>query len=296
MEFFKEFEIAQAEVFQWIRDEYRLHRMPTRRQRDVDAVNGDTWYKNYQIKECQTSNKSSFCNGFHVKHEQQMEKEEHAPEISELFDELDKKDKPTWSGGDGEKLHSPTHRADAGRINDKNMKLDQLFPVSDRRELSGSNYSPGQLNVEARLSAKQFWAKQQNAIHEIELKHQHLNDGNAKPLDLSENQLRATSSNGNFPPFTFNLDTSSDGDTKRSSVNGLNGHQQQQQLDDDQLDPMKKNDLFDELDQKLSKQEQQGLQMLHRVKRRDISAAVINRLMTQKNFDEFMKSDGEESN
>lgn len=295
MEFFKEFEIAQAEVFQWIRDEYRLHRMPMRRQRDVDAVNGDTWYKNYQIKECQTSNKSSFCNGFHVKHEQQqqkqMEKEEHAPEISELFDELDKEDKPTtWTD---EKLHSPTHRGGAGRINDKNMKVDQLFPVSDHRELSGSNYSPNQLNIGARLSAKQFLAKQQNAIHEIELKHQHLDvvddaDSQPTPSDLNENQLRATSSNVNFPPFTFNLDTSSS-DTKRSSVNGLSGHQQL----DDQLDP-KKNDLFDELNQKLSKQEQQGLKMLNRVKRRDINVDVINRMMTNENFDleKFMKSEG----
>lgn len=264
-EFFKDFESAQKEVFEWLRDEYRFRRMPTRFQRDVDSVNGDTWYKNYQIKECQSgSNKSSFCKSHH-------ENEKHAPEISELFDDLDKKDKATWS--DGEKLQLPTHRDgtdedDAGRINDKNMKVEQqqqhLPPVSDHREQSVSNYSP----IEARLSAKQFMVKDKNAIHEIEMKHQHLADDGRESsknmMGLSEIRLR-TSSNSNFP-FAFNLDTSS-GDIKRSADQMQTGQQQRRQLDD-QVE-QKKNDLFDEADEKLSRHEQQGLQALHRVKRRD---------------------------
>lgn len=235
-------------------------------QRDVDAVNGDTWYKNYQIKECQTSNKSSFCNGHHMKAEKERNP---APEISEMFDELDEKDKAaTWTN-DGEKLQSPTHRDDAansaGRINDKNIKLEHLFPVGP----SASNYNPVQLNIEARLNAKHILAKQRNAIHEIEMKHQHLaTDDDAKnPADklkeLSENQLDAASSNYDFP-LTFNIDTS-----KRAL-----GQQQKPRLDD-QLDT-KRNDLFDESDQKTSKQEQQGLQSLRRVKR-DGNDGLMNR-------------------
>lgn len=280
--------------------------MPTRLQRDVDAVNGDTWYKNYQIKECQSSsNKSSFCKGHHVG---QKENEKHAPEISELFDELDKKDKVSWStskeeANDGEKLQLPTHRDGlnnneddgAERINDENMKQQHLFPVSDHRDLSGSNYSP---NIEARLSAKQFLAKQQNAVHEIEMKHQHLatngdaRESSKKMMGLSEIQLRDTSSNSNFP-FAFNLDTSSSsGDMKRSSGQ----KQQNPQHFDDQVD-QKKNDLFDEVNEKLSRHEQQGLQTIHRVKRRDpseISMELINRLSKEK-LEEFLQSqsDGE---
>jgi CRISPR/Cas system-associated endonuclease/helicase Cas3 len=287
--------------------------MPTRFQRDVDALNGDRWYLNYQIKECQSSsNKSSFCKGHHVG---QKENEKHAPEISELFDDLDKKDRATWSttkeeASDDEKLQLPTHRdgfnnnvgSDADKINDKNMKAEHqeqeqhLFPVSDHRGLSGSNYSP---NIEARLSAKQFLAKQQNAVHEIEMKHQHLDtaddgrESSKKMTGLNEIQLRDTSSNSNFP-FVFNLDTSSSsGDMKRSS-----GQKQQQQQSlrqkqhlDDQVD-QKKNDLFDEVDEKLSRHEQQGLQAIHRVKRRDtsgISIDVINRL-SKENLETFLQS------
>lgn len=224
-EFFKDFEMAQKEVFEWLRDEYRFYKMPSRLQRDVDVVNGDTWYKNYQIKECQSSgNKSSFCKVHHV-----VQNEKHAPEISESFDDLDGKDIATWSTSvkerevsDAEKLRLPTHREslnsnnnDAGdfavRINDKNMKLkhqeQHLFPVSDHRD---SNYSP---NIEARLSAKHFLAQQQNVIREIEMKHQHLPDDDhrvpsEKLLKVNDIQLRDTSSN---------FDTSSI-DIKRSSL------------------------------------------------------------------------------
>ena len=270
-------------MFEWLRDEYRFRRMPTRFQRDVDSVNGDTWYKNYQIKECQSgSNKSSFCKRHH---------EEHDPEISELFDDSDKKDKATWS--DGEKLQLPTHRAgsdenDAGRINDKNMKVEQMPPLSDHRELSGSNYSP----IEGRLSAKQFLAKQQNAIHEIEMKHQHLarDDGqelSKKLTGLNEIQLRGTSSNSNFP-LSLKLDTSS-GDVKRSVGQMQTGQQQRQQFDD-QVD-QKKNDLFDEVNEKLSRHEQQELQAVHRVKRDggEDDAAIIDRL-SKEELEEFLQS------
>lgn len=278
-DFFKEFETAKKEVFEWIRDEYRLRRTPSRLQRrDIDAVNGDTWYRNYQIKECQGSNKSSFCNGQqHVGHEANR-----APEISELFDELDGKEKSTQS--DGGKLQAQTHRS--GGADGKNIQ--HLLPVGDHRELAAaSNYGP----IEARLSAKQFLAKEQNAVHEIEMKHRHLpadNDGEASEKMLNGNQLPGTSLNSNFP-LTFNLDTS-----KRSTS-------QQQKLAtaartpvqhfDDQLN-QKKNDLFDEVDEKLSKKEQQGLvfQPLRRVKRRDVNE--INRSMTnEKNdFDESLES------
>lgn len=274
-------------MFEWIRDEYRLRKEPSRHQRAVDAVNGDTWYKNYQIKECQCSNKSSFCNGQHAKYEQETK---HAPEISELFEELDRKDQPS----DGGKLQAQTHHTDSDIVDGENVKLQLLPTVTDHRELSGSNYSP----IEARLSAKKFLARQQNAVHEIEMKHRHLagdsdDDGRAPSNEmLSDNQLPAspvdTSSNSNFP-FTFNLDTSSS-DSKRSS-----GQQQKQrQHFDDQLS-QKKNDLFDEVDEKLSKSEQQGLQTLHRVKRREIDVNEINRLMTngEMNYEELFKSKDE---
>lgn len=294
LEFWKEFKIAQKEVFQWIRDEYKL---PLRLQRDVDAINGDTWYRNYQIKECQAGNKSSVCSEHkNVKHESGK----HDLEISDM---LDDKDKPTWSSSQVEEKdddsggrEAPTHRDKAddktvlGRNYDENMKLEHLFPVSDHRD---SNYSPNQLNIEARLSAKHILAKQQNAIHEIEMKHQHLEFGDSPLKGLSENQLRATSSNSNFPS-TFNFDTSSSG-IKRSS--GQQQPKRQQRRFDDQLN-QKRNDLFDEVDEKLSKKEQQGLQALHRVKRRRGDDDVeINRLETnekQFNFDEFLQShDGE---
>lgn len=198
IEFFKDFESARVDVFEWIRDEFRSGKQPSRLQRDLDAVNGDTWYKNYQIKECEGSNKSSFCNGQHVN----GAKASDAPEISELFDELDKPSKVN----DDEKLQEmPTH--DDQRINDKNMKLEHLLPVSDHRSLPASNYNPS--NVEARFSATQFLAKQQNAIHEIELKHQHLvasSDDQAAPKTVNENQLRAgASSNSNFPSHSTSI-------------------------------------------------------------------------------------------
>jgi hypothetical protein len=271
-------------VFEWLRDEYRFQRMPTRLQRDV---NGDTWYKNYQIKECQSgSNKSSFCERHH----------ENVQEISELFDDSNERDEATWS--DGEKLQLPTHHDDtvendAGRINDKNMKVEQqqqhLPPVSDQR----SNYSP----IEARLSAKQFLAKQQNAIHEIEMKHQHLpNDGREsteKLMGLSEIRLRSgTSSNSRFP-FGSALDTSS-GDVKRSADQKQTAQQPRQQLDD-QLE-QKKNDLFDEADEKLSRHEQQGSEEVHRVKRRDVVEASLGLIDgSSKALEEFLKdkTDGE---
>lgn len=257
-DFFREFETEQREVFEWLRDEFR--RMPTRLQRDVDGVNGDTWYKNYQIKECQSgSNKSSFCTRttYH-------ENEKNVPEISEMADDSNKKDKATWK--DGEKLQFSTHRDavenDAGRINDKNIKVEQQqhLPLeSDHR----SNYSP----IEARLSAKQFLAKQQNEIYEIEMKHQHL--GGREPpeklMGLNEIRLRSgSSSNSNFP-IDFGLDTSSS-DVKRSSNQMQTNERQNQQLDD-QVE-QKKNDLFDEVNEKLSRHEQQGLKEVHRVKRR----------------------------
>lgn len=284
----KDFEVSQKSVFQWIRDEYRLQQMPTRLQRDVGSLNGDTWYKNYQIKECQTSNKSSFCNGYHVKHEQQLE---HAPQISELFDDLDK---PAMSGrSDSKKIHSNGDDAAAERINDKtmkNFKPEQVAPVSDRREVVDSNYSP---KIGGLLNTKQFLAKQQNAIREIEMKHQHLSstdDAKTPPkeelMELNGNQLQGTSSNSHFP-FTFHLDTSS-GDT----VNGLNG---QPQHFDDQLS-QKKNELSDELDLKLSQQEQSDLPMLHRVKRDDANMDVINRLMTSRELENFLQSHGESNN
>lgn len=289
--------MAQKEVFEWLRDEYRFYKMPSRLQRDVDAVNGDTWYKNYQIKECQSSsNKSSFCKGHHV-----GQKEKHAPEISELFDDLNEKDKATWSttvkereASDGEKLQLPTHRESldnsnnivgdfAERINDKNMKLEHqeqhLFPVSDHRD---SNYSP---NIEARLSAKHYLAQQQNAIREIEMKHQHQHlpsDDHREPskklMGVNEIQLGDTSSNSDL----------SSNDIKRSL---LGQKQTNSKHLDDQID-QKKNDLYDEVNDKLSRHEQQGLQTLHRVKRRDtseINKEVIKRLSKEK-LEEFLQT------
>lgn len=293
VDFFKNFETAQTEVFEWLRNEYRSHGAPKRVRRDVDAVSGDTWYKNYQIKECERSDKSSFCNVAQLKHEQDKN-EKHAPEISELFDELNEKDKTTWSGQarDGRELREPSHRVDdndfAKRINDKNMKVEHLLPLSYHHELSGSNYSLNQFNAEARLSAKQFLAKEQNAIHEIEMKHQHLpsaadDEGtpSQNPVELNENQLRSASSNSNFPS-KLNIDTSS-GKRKRSPG-------QPQHFDDQSS--QKKNDLFDEVDQKLSKKEQQGFGTLLRVKRRDVNKNEINRMMEKESieFKKFLKS------
>ena len=165
------------------------------------------------------------------------------------------------------------------------MKQQQMLSaMSDQRESSVSNYSPNQLSIESRLSAKQFLAKQQNAIHEIELKHQHLDDKNEqKPADklmeLNENQLAYTSSNSNFPS-TFNLDTSSSMEIVKHSSG-----QQQISHFDDQLE-QKKNELLDEVNEKLSKNEQQGLlHALHRVKRRDIiNMDLINQLITKQNL------------
>lgn len=274
-DFFKEFEIAKKEVFEWIRDEYRLRRTPSRLQRrDVDAVNGDTWYRNYQIKECQGSNKSSFCNG-----QQHAGREANrAPEISELFDELD--GKPTQS--DGGKLQAQTHHSNGA--DGKNIQ--HLLPVQ-HQPVGGDHYP----SIEARLSAKQFLAKEQNAVHEIEMKHRHLpadNDGEASEKMLNGNQLPGTSLNSNFP-LTSNLDTSkrSTGQQQKLAAAARTPAQPTRHFDD-QLD-QKRNDLFDEVDEKLSKKEQQGLVALHRVKRRDVNE--INRLMTngKNNFDEFVK-------
>lgn len=273
-DFFKEFEVAKKEVFEWIRDEYRLRRTPSRLQRrDVDAVNGDTWYRNYQIKECQGSNKSSFCNGQqHAGHEANR-----APEISELFDELD--GKPTQS--DGGKLQAQTHRSNGA--DGKNIQ--HLLPVGD-------HYAPIAKPFLARLSAKQFLAKEQNAVHEIEMKHRHLpadNDGEASEKMLNGNQLPDTSLNSNFP-LTFNPNTSKRSTGQQQKLATAARTPAQQKHFDDQFD-QKKNDLFDEVDEKLSKKEQQGLvlQPLHRVKRRDVNE--INRLMTNEknNFDELRK-------
>lgn len=269
-DFFKEFEISKKEVFKWIRDEHHLRGTSRLQRRDTDAVNGDTWYRNYQIKECQGSNKSSFCNGQqHVGHEA-----DRAPEISELFDMLEK-GKSTQS--DGGKLQAQTHRSDGA--DGKNIQ--HLLSFGDHRDLAGSNYGP----IEARLSAKQFLAKEQNAVHEIELKHsKHLpadNDGEASEKILNGNQLPDRSLNSNFP-LTFNLDTSKRSTSQLQKLE--TAARTPDQHFDDQLN-QKKNDLFDEVDEKLSKKEQQSLvfQPLHRVKRRDVNE--INRSMTsEKNY------------
>ncbi|CRK90660.1 CLUMA_CG004361, isoform A [Clunio marinus] len=304
VEFFKEFQIAQREVFEWLRNEYHQQRMPTRFQRDVDAINGDTWYKNYQIKECQTNNKSSLCKISHVKNEKV---ESNTSEISELFDDLEKTNKTTWKSGTSydENFQSSTHHDEnddvaAERINDRNIKLEQLLSVSDHREIPGPNYSPNQFNIKARLNAKQFLAKQQNAIHEIEMKHQHLDADDAvaeKPkslfLGLNGNQLREASSNSHFP-LTFKLDTSSN-DMKRSS----DQNQKLQQFEhhfDDEIN-QKRNDLFDEIHENLDgkhSQKKQSLKSLHRVKRRDVQmdVDVINRLLSERKLSmkEFLKN------
>lgn len=166
-----------------------------------------------------------------------------------------------------------------------------------------SNYNA---NIEGRLNTKISLAEQQNAIHEIGLKYQHLRDdennnkNNEHELTtdkvqaenfLNENQLLVDdtielSSNNNFQPekwtsydnnfHSVSIDSSSlpqlfhVNDAKRSS-----GHMQKQSKAvghyDDQMSK-EKNDLWDEIGEKLSKAEQQGLQLVPfypRVKRRD---------------------------
>jgi hypothetical protein len=160
-----------------------------------------------------------------------------------------------------------------------------------------SNYNA---NIEGRLNTKMSLASEQNAIHEIGLKYQHLrNDdddngvsSNSKSIDkfqaenlLNENQLLdeiESSSNNDFQPEQWLshdnvIDSSPEQQQqqqqqqyplKRSSSGQM---QKQSQLADQES--VKKNDLWDEIEEKLSKTEQQGLHQslvpLHRVKRRD---------------------------
>lgn len=189
-----------------------------------------------------------------------------------------------------EKLHANEEELSENNDETMNRQAQLLQDVGNhyrsQHNKADSNY------IEGRLNTKMSLASEQNELHEIGLKYRHLldNDGQSRNADvenlLNENQLLdgiESSSNYNFLPEKRSpyerrpaIDSSSwqqfgVGDVKRSSGQ-LQNHEQQ--LTDDQLSS-KRNDLWDESDEKLSKNEQQGLQLaeLTRVKR-----DVINQL------------------
>jgi hypothetical protein len=269
--------MAENEIFPWLRDEHHLiskgenstwilhhHHKHWRR----DALDGEAEYRKFVQNERRVNNKSS-RNG----QKSQMEVPEVDIDASALkVEQIQSK---------VEKLQG---NEEMSENNDKTMnaqwQVQLLQDVSNhyRANKADSNY------IEGRLNAKMSLASERDALNEIGTKYRHLLDNNKHPKNaddenlLNENQLHndIESSNYNFLPEKWStyehrpvIDSSSwkqfgVGDVKRSSGQ-LQNHQKQQQPTDDQLSS-KRNDLWDEIDEKLSKNEQQ-LVPLHRVKR-----------------------------
>lgn len=268
--------MTKNEIFPWLRDEYHLilkgenymwilqhHHEHQKR----DALDGEVEYRKFVQNERRVNNKSS-RNG----QKSQME----VPEVYTDAPAL----RVEKIQSNVEKLHG---NEEMSENNDKTMNARwqaQLLQDTSNHyhaNKADSNY------IEGRLNAKMSLASERDTIHEIELKYQHLLDNNKQPKNtddenlLNENQLHnIESSNDNFQPEKWStyehgsaIDSSSwkkfqVGDVKRSSGQQQN-HQEQHRLTDDQLSS-KRNDLWDEIDEKLSKNEQQ-LVPHHRVKR-----------------------------
>lgn len=270
--------MAQNEIFPWLRDEYHLilkgenstwilHHHHEHRRRD--ALDGEAEYRKFVQNEHRVNNKSS-RNG-----------QKSQVEVPEVDTDAAAALRVEQIQSKVEKLHG---NEELSENNDKTMnarwQVQLLQDVSNhyRANKADSNY------IEGRLNTKMSLASERDAVHEIGLKYRHLLDNNKQPKSaddenlLSENQLHSDieSSNYNFRPEKWStyehrpvVDSSSwkqfrDGDVKRSSGQ-LQNHQKQHRPTDDQLSS-KRNDLWDEIDEKLSKNEQQ-LVPLHRVKR-----------------------------
>lgn len=289
-ECFERFRTAKSEVFKWLEDEYRLileggggNSMRTMQQRERrEALDGDAEYKKFLENERRVNDKS-YPNDGQVESHLEVSKvmlpplyrdavEQHAEQIQSKV----------------EKLHNNGELSDN---NDASWQMQLLQDVSNHyhphrshHTETDSNYNA---NIEGRLNTKMSLASEQNAIHEIGLKYQHLRENNELTTEkdhaaenlLSEKQLLDVielPSNNNFqqPEKWASYDDDSSlpqllhaSDLKRSSM----ASQMQRRHFDDQTSH-EKNDLWDEVDDKLSKTEQQGLQLvpLHRVKRRDV--------------------------
>lgn len=251
-----------------------------------EALDGEAEYKKFLENERRVNDKS-YPNG----------QEESHVEVSKVMPPLNRdvvEKHVEQIQSKVEKLHN---NGELSENNDASWQVQLLqdvsnhYPHRSHHTKTDSNYNA---NIEGRLNTKMSLASEQNAIHEIGLKYQHLRENNELTTDkvlaaknlLSEKQLLdviESPSNNNFQQpekwASYDDDSSSPqlldaSDLKRSSLAG----QTQRRHFDDQTSH-EKNDLWDEIEDKLSKTEQQGLQQqqlvpLHRVKRRD----VINQL------------------
>ncbi|KAG5684840.1 hypothetical protein PVAND_014051 [Polypedilum vanderplanki] len=223
-------------------------------KRENSVESGEDWYKNFQ---CRADNKS--CN---------IQISEQPKESKIVVEKLQKPKQPERQKEEN---------------NEKNMAKQVLLSGHrhyfhhDAAESSNDNADA----INRLLHAKTSLASQQNEIHEIELKHQHLTTSATflenEKFSLNENQLLETqpvineeSSNGNFHSSNFDTSLSSSERGKRSSG-------QKQKHYDDQFN-LKKNTLYDELlelnDSEVGKQHQQwerySNEPHNRVKRRDV--------------------------
>lgn len=242
-----------------------------------EALDGEAEYKKFLENERRVNDKS-YPNG--------QEESSHV-EVSKVMPPLnhnaavEKHEEPIQSKV--EKLHN---NGELSENNDASWQMQLLqdvsnhYPHRSHHTKADSNYNA---NIEGRLNTKMSLASEQNAIHEIGLKYQHLRDNNELTADkdhvaenlLSEKQLLdviESPSNNNFQQpqkwSSYDDDSSSPqllhaSDLKRSST----ADQMQRRRFDDQTSK-EKNELWDEIEDKLSKTEQ--LVPLHRVKRRDV--------------------------
>lgn len=286
----KSFNAAQNEIFQWLEDEYHLifenknsihvlqHELKRR-----DALDGDEEYRKFVLNERRGHHKSS-------RNDQQSR--EKASKVSEQLDGDTSALRMVKIQSKVEKLHG---NEELSENNDKTMswQVQQLLQdVSDHYRAHHNTDKADSNYIEGRLNTKISLASEQNALNEIGEKYRHLlDDGNKQTKNdddenlLNENQLHdeIESSNSNFQPEKWStyehsrrplIDSSSWQKFSFTNAKRSSGHLQNLQKKlkqtDDQLST-KKNDLWDEENEKLSKNEQQGLRdplvPLHRVKR-----------------------------
>lgn len=249
--------------------------IPARHKRE-SGENGEDWYKNFQ---CRAENKSCESNNSNGSGQNTWQ------EVSEQQQQVsDVKHSKTQFDGE-KKLQASQHE----RINDKKITDDVMQQQQVLSDFRSRHHQQHEMHAETSngidainrlLDAKTSLAARQNEIHEIELKHKHLNTDDVQPkFSLNENQLleqqqhddyliNAPSSNGDFHSFDAQSFNSRG---KRSS-----GHRQTTTPKhyDDQIN-FKKNNLFDELDDTtILQQEQHTNEPRNRVKRRD----AINRI------------------
>lgn len=303
-ECFESFHMAKIDIFKWIEDEYQSifkGKSPILTLQDRikrESLDGETDYIMFLQNERRSDKSYQNKENSHVEVPKLPLKN-----VAEIPSNTEKEKIQSKA----EKLYSNNNSGKYSENNVKTMNAGTEWQVQLLQDMSNhfeshhtktdSNYDA---SIEGRLNTKLSLASEQNAIHEIGLNYQHLRNDDEFTTEkvhaeklLNENQLShqiESSLNNNFHQIWSPYNSPTDSPSPPQLLTGKRSTgQMQKQLKnrhnhyqrDDQMSN-KKNDLWDEIEEKLSKTEQQGLHQsfvpLHRVKRRD----VINQ-MNEKN-------------